>query len=236
MEHVASIPSAGSGRMSPEAVALAVLLHALAALALWALAMYRPMLVPPVEGLRPPAEITADKPTQVRPSGEAPKDVAAPAQRSLEDSVPKPAAAVTPHTQPNPSPLVAPRPQAQPPAVARHQDTPTPPSSPFVNPADEHNRATAEQNYLWEVVRKLRGYRYHAQVQMVEGLTVVQIVVARNGQLLDAQVVRSSGQPGMDQGVLAGVRQGSPYTPLPPTISGPSATFRLPLVSVPEQQ
>ena len=351
MEHVASIPSAGSGRMSPEAVALAMLLHALAALALWALAMYRPILVPPedpveitleqpkppdpppppqpqpkptpqpappIEALRPPAEITADKPTQVRPSGEAPKDVAAPAQRSLEDSVPKPAAAppppaetamaaptppepkpappaprpplfrlptpgptvepmpprpipaptveppppprpsppvptppavahpqphpappppaVTPHTQPNPSPLVAPRPQAQPPAVARHQDTPTPPSSPFVNPADEHNRATAEQNYLWEVVRKLRGYRYHAQVQMVEGLTVVQIVVARNGQLLDAQVVRSSGQAGMDQGVLAGVRQGSPYTPLPPTISGPSATFRLPLVSVPEQQ
>ena len=345
MEHVASLPSSASGRMSPEAVALAVLLHALAALALWWLALHRPILVPPddpveitlekpkppepvpqpkpvpqpppIEALRPPAEITADKPTQVRPSGEAAKDVAAPPQRSLEDATPKPPAAppppaetalaaptppapapsppaprpplfrlptpgptvepmpprpapaptvepmspprpsppaptppavahpqphpappppsVTPHTQPNPSPLVAPRPQQQPPAVARHQDSPTPPSSPFVNPADEHSRATAEQNYLWEVVRKLRGYRYHAQVQMVEGLTVVQVVIARNGQLLDAQVVRSSGQAGMDQGVLAGVRQGSPYTPLPPTISGASATFRLPLVSVPDQ-
>src|SRR5688572_13569992 len=100
MEHVASIPSAASGRMSPEAVALAILLHALAALSLWWLAVYRPIMVPPVdpveitleqpkppppppqsqpkpipqpappiEGLRPPAEITADKPTQVRPSG-----------------------------------------------------------------------------------------------------------------------------------------------------------------------
>jgi protein TonB len=119
--------------------------------------------------------------------------------------------------------------------VARHQDTPTPPSSPFVNPADEHNRATAEQNYLWEVVRKLRGYRYHANVQMQEGLTVVMVVIARDGRLLSAQVVRSSGSQAMDDGVLAGVRQGSPYTPLPDGIHGPSATFRLPLVSMHER-
>jgi protein TonB len=147
-----------------------------------------------------------------------------------------PPPAITPHPQPNPSPLVAPRPPSQPPAVARRQDQPTAPSSPFVNPADEFNRATAEQNYLWEVVRRLRGYRYHANVAMVEGMTVVQIVIARDGRLIDAHVVRSSGQTAMDQGVLAGIRQGSPYTPLPASISGASATFRLPLISVPERQ
>ena len=129
---------------------------------------------------------------------------------------------------------MAPHPQSEPPAVARHQEVPTPPSSPFVNPADEHTRATAEQNYLWEVVRKLRGYRYHADVPLMEGLTVVQVVIARDGRLLDAQVVRSSGVPAMDQGVLAGIRQGSPYARLPESLSGPSARFRLPLVSVPE--
>ncbi|TMJ27276.1 MAG: energy transducer TonB [Alphaproteobacteria bacterium] len=339
MDHVASVPSAASGRMSPEAVGLAVVLHAALALALWALAAYRPIIElpeepieitiekpkppepppppppqqaqpkplppPPVEGLRPPAEITADKPTQVRPSGEAPKDVAAPPPRSLEQAAPQPPtppsppppetamvapsppspvpppdrpmlqpfpkptlgpsieppppttprppetpppavarpqpqptppppAPVTPHQQPRPSPLVAPHPQSEPPAVARHQEVPTPPSSPFVNPADEHTRATAEQNYLWEVVRKLRGYRYHADVPLMEGLTVVQVVIARDGRLLDAQVVRSSGVPAMDQGVLAGIRQGSPYARLPESLSGPSARFRLPLVSVPE--
>jgi protein TonB len=31
--------------------------------------------------------------------------------------------------------------------------------------------------------------------------------------------------------VLAGVRSGSPYAPLPPDIRGDSATFDLPLVS-----
>ncbi|MBS0524153.1 MAG: TonB family protein [Proteobacteria bacterium] len=313
MDHVASVPSATSGRMSPEAVGLAVLLHVAAGLALWWLAEHAPTITPredpievtierprppepppppppqaqpkpmppppPVEGLKPPAEIEADKATSVRPSGEAPKDIAAPPQRSLEEMTPKPSDApkppaetamaapspplpapppvekpptvarpqpqpqrappppsVAPHQQPNPSPLVSPRPQSQPPAVARHQDTPTPPSSPFVNPAAEHARATAEQNYLWQVVSRLRGYRYHADVPVREGLTVVMVTIARDGRLLDAQVVRSSGVPAMDQGVLAGIRQGAPYAPLPASLSGPSARFRLPLVSVPDRR
>jgi TonB family protein len=326
--------------MSPEGIVLAVLLHAVAALALWWLAEHAPTIVPkenpievtiersppkppeppppppqaqpkpippppPDEGLKPPAELEADKATSVRPSGEAPKDVAAPPQRSLEEMVPKPSdspqpppetAMVAPNPpspvpppdrptlqplpkpapgptveplpprpsppvekppppvahpqpqpqrappppavthQPRPSPLVAPRSQSQPPAVARHQDTPTQPSSPFVNPADEHARATAEQNYLWQVVSRLRGYRYHADVPVREGLTVVQVIIARDGRLLDAQVVRSSGVAAMDQGVLAGIRQGAPYAPLPASLSGPSARFRLPLVSVPDER
>jgi protein TonB len=64
-------------------------------------------------------------------------------------------------------------------------------------------------------------------------LTVVQIVIARDGRLLDVRVTQSSGVAEMDQGVLNGVRQGSPYTPLPPEIAGDRASFTLPLVSVP---
>ncbi len=328
--------------MRPEAIGLAVVLHAVAALALWYLAAHAPTIVPkedpievtiersppkppepppppppqaqpkpmppppPIEGLKPPAEKEADKATSVRPSGEAPKDIAAPPQRSLEEMVPKPAdqpkppetamvapnppspvpppdrpqleplpkpgpgptvepmppprpkppvekpptvakpqpqpqraappPSLTPHQQPHSSPLVAPRPQTQPPAVARHRGTPTEPSSTFVNPAAEHARATAEQNYLWQVVSKLRGYRYHADVPVKEGLTVVMVTIARDGRLLDAQVVRSSGVSAMDQGVLAGIRQGSPYAPLPASVSGSSARFRLPLVSVPDER
>ena len=33
-------------------------------------------------------------------------------------------------------------------------------------------------------------------------------------------------------GLLAGVRAGAPYTPLPPEIKGESASFDLPLVSI----
>ena len=56
-------------------------------------------------------------------------------------------------------------------------------------------------------------------------------VIARDGRLLNVTVSRSSGIPEFDQGVLAGVRSGSPYAPLPPDIKGDSATFDLPLIS-----
>ena len=138
--------------------------------------------------------------------------------------------------QPAPSPLVAPQRPSEPPAVARHQDRPTPPSSPFVNPAAEHARATAEQNYLWQVVSRLRGYRYHADVPVREGLTVVMVTIARDGRLLDAEVVRSSGVAAMDRGVLAGIRQGAPYAPLPAALAGPSARVRLPRVAGPDER
>jgi TonB family protein len=341
MDHVASVPSATSGRMRPEALALAALLHVAAAVAMWWLAMHAPIIQPevepieitiepakpkppeppppppqqakpqppppPIESIKPPAELEADKATSVRPSGEAPKDVAAPPPDSYEKPVPQPPTPPAPPTetamvappapspvpppdrpmlrplpkpeagptidslppprprppvekpppavappqpqrpvppppsanirpQPMPSPLIAPR-RSEPPAVARHSDTPTPPSSPFVNPADERARSTAEQNYLWQVIGRLRNYRYHLeQPTEQQGLTVVMVTIARNGQLLDATVVRSSGIAGMDQGVLNGIRQGAPYAPLPQSLSGPSARFRLPLVSIPEER
>ena len=58
------------------------------------------------------------------------------------------------------------------------------------------------------------------------------LVIARDGRLLDVKVTRSSGYPEFDNGVLQGVRSGSPYAPLPPEIKGDSAAFDLPLVSV----
>ena len=87
-------------------------------------------------------------------------------------------------------------------------------------------------NYLWQVANKLAGYRYQARVSAREGVTVVQIVIARDGRLLNVSVIRSSGVPEFDKGVLDGVRAGSPYSPLPPDIKGDSASFNLPLMSI----
>jgi TonB family protein len=110
-----------------------------------------------------------------------------------------------------------------------------PSTSPFVNPADTYNRARVADNYLWQIARKLQGYRYEAHVNVSHGTTVVRVTIARDGRLLDVEVSRSSGVPEFDRGVLAGVRSGSPYDPLPPDIQGASATFTLPLVSVNRQ-
>lgn len=114
-------------------------------------------------------------------------------------------------------------------SAGTQSENPSP--SPFVNPADTYNKARAADNYLWQVVRRLQGYRYTANVNASQGITVVRVVIARDGRLLAVSVSRSSGIPEFDQGVLAGVRSGSPYAPLPPDIKGDSATFDLPLVS-----
>lgn len=290
--------SSRSDRLSPAALALAVLLHGLVVLALWWMSINQPQRAlieeaievsleqpprppPPPEtkspaplvepGLRPPAPVTADRPTQALPSQPlsraapappppmpapmpreptrlplseppppdrlAPKPFDSPAlpepapipppplQSLLAPPAPPPPA---PRPELKPSPLT-PAPQRTPPA-AQSEEPPSP--HPFVNPADAYTRARVADNYLWQVARKLEGYRYEANVRVNRGVTVVRIVIARDGRLLDASIARSSGVPEFDRGVLAGVRSGSPYTPLPPDIKGASASFDLPLVSV----
>lgn len=243
---------------------------------------------PPIDGLRPPADITADRPTQVLPPAASkeppapppPMEQATPTPPSLlqptppvqqatpapQPPTPAPLPSPTDFAKPGPTPppqpqqqqqqphqqqaLAAPTPHVPPPQAPKPELRPSPlttapqrrsPSAPqtteppsqhpFVNPADTYARARVSDNYLWQVARKLSGYRYQANTRANEGLTVVKVVIARNGRLLDVSVVRSSGIPEFDQGVLAGVRQGSPYSPLPPDIKGESAAFTLPLVS-----
>jgi len=235
--------------------------------------------VPPapiIPGLRPPAPLTSDNPTQVPPAAAPSKEASAPQPPSLQELVPplepqpppptaaefgklQPPKPEPPKPQPHPSPPqehamvtptrpmpappmprppelqpspLRPAPQRQAPAVTPH-DQASP--SPFVNPADAYNRARVADNYLWQVVQRLVGYRYHANVAATQGVTVVRVVIARDGRLLDVSVAQSSGYPEFDRGVLAGVRSGSPYAPLPPEIHGDSATFTLPLVSVQRQ-
>ena len=292
MPNDVSVSSFRSDRMSPSAVALAVLLHVLAALALWWMSVNQtplppseapvditfeqpkvpepppapappkkePPPVPPVElGLRPPAAITADKPTQVPSTPEQPKEALPPQPPSQEQAAPQPqpppavaselpkpalpslpqeahGSLAMPPAKPSPPPQrpelrpspLAMAPQRQPPAGARSEE---PSPSPFVNPADTYNRARVADNYLWQVVRKLSGYRYYARVNVERGITVVRVVIARDGRLLDIDIAQSSGYPAFDSGVVAGVRAGSPYAPLPPEIKGDRATFTLPLVS-----
>jgi TonB family protein len=295
MAHAVSTFSSRSDRLSPVALALAVLLHALVVLTLWGLSIYRPQPLPPDEvievsfeppkpppppeqapkppaplvepGLRPPAAMTADRPTQALPAEPRPKALPAPPPPMPQEASraplrqppppqpppPKPAeqaAPVEPAPVPAPTmqsllapptpPPPAPRPELQPspltpaptrrPPAAQPKEEPSP--HPFVNPADAYSRARVADNYLWQVARKLEGYRYEANVRVSRGVTVVRIVIARDGRLLDVSIARSSGVPEFDRGVLAGVRSGSPYSPLPPDIKGESASFDLPLVSV----
>jgi protein TonB len=212
----------------------------------------RPTQVPPTQAPSqatpaPPPPMEAPKPRELpQPAAPPPPAAAAPAPPPVAPPAapvpqrPQQQAHATPQPPPQaprperqPSPLSTAPPSRPPAAPADPKDAPSP--HPFVNPADTYNRARVSDNYLWQVVRKLHNYRYQANVDATQGLTVVRVVIARDGRLLDAQIAQSSGVPEFDRGVLAGVRQGSPYTPLPPDIQGASATFTLPLVSTRRQ-
>jgi TonB family protein len=278
-----------SDRMSPPAIALAVLLHALVILAIWWAAVHQqqqqpgeevveitfeapkapeppaaaplppqqPQYTPPVQaspmplGVPPPAPLTSNRPTQVPQAPVQPKELPqtpqlpssreaaaamaatpapvepapVPAPALPDMAAARPAAPEPPRPELRPSPL-APKPQ-RPPAAPSADQSP----HPFVNPADAYSRSRLADNYLGQIARKIVGYTYQAHTNVRQGTSVVRIVIARDGRLVGAEIIRSSGVPEFDRGVLAGVRAGAPYTPLPPEIKGETASFDLPLVS-----
>lgn len=316
--------------MSPLALALAILLHALVAAALWWLAQQKapvptaeeaitvsfeqpkpvdppapeppppvaqpkqvplPQTLPPINlGVRPPAPVTGDRPTQAPPTDQVSKEPPAPPpppeSKDEPDLLPQPEVAppappvearvapapaeqglkvaptppqqAAPAKPADPVPAQKPMPQQQalaapprpPPPAPKPELKPSPLSTApsqrppsassaerpsdhrFVNPADTYARAKVADNYLSEVLRKIVGYRYESSARRRQGVTVVRIVIARDGRLLGASVISSSGEPEFDEGVLAGVRAGAPYSPLPDNIKGASAPFDLPLVSI----
>jgi protein TonB len=149
-----------------------------------------------------------------------------PQQQALATPPRPPPPAPKPELKPSP---LSTAPTRRPPSASSAE----PPSEHrFVNPADSYARAKVADNYLSEVLRKIVGFRYQSNTQRRQGVTVVRIVIARDGRLLGATVISSSGEPEFDEGVLAGVRAGAPYSPLPDNIKGASAPFDLPLVSI----
>jgi len=85
----------------------------------------------------------------------------------------------------------------------------------------------ARESYVSAMWDKLRSYRLRMKVEAKEGTAAVQIVIARDGRVLDAHLVRSSGETEMDTGMLLALYRNGPYAPLPPEIPGSSATFHL---------
>jgi len=274
----------------PLAVALAALLHAVMAMALWAAWVQRPPLPPDEEAIQVSLELPRAPPPRleratvspaaqpltapllkaplallpspqqqaplqfqmapqvqspaVRPPLPKPSEFAAPptaAPAPIPPSTPAPTlqSLLAPLTTPPPPTPPAreldfrhapPTAAAPPPPLAATDEEPSAP--PDATPADAFSRTRAADSYLWQVVRKLESYRFQASVAANRGVTVVRIVIARDGKLLEASIAKSSGVPEFDRGVLAGVRAGSPYAPLPADIKGASASFDLPLVSV----
>jgi protein TonB len=99
----------------------------------------------------------------------------------------------------------------------------------FVNPAASQIRA--KEVYLAQVFRRFAQYLPDLREKNQDGTVVVRFVIARNGQLVDVSIVRSSGVVALDRGLLEAVRAASPYPPIPAIIPGNQVEFTQPILA-----
>jgi protein TonB len=157
-----------------------------------------PQPPPPERELRqeeppPPvkAEVTLPKPLPRKPAPQRQEKIAAPA--------PQPAPA---HVAAEPQPDATPMPKAQ----AAH--------TPSMDPMEtwEHKLLARMQGFL--------KYPPRALLRRQDGVAYVRVVVDRQGNLVSAELQRSSGIPLLDDEAVAVVARAKPYPPPPPEVAG----------------
>jgi TonB family protein len=186
-------------------------------------------MLPPVEA--PPPPVTASEIPAVAPPPPPPppKPMPQPARPPQAPPPPAPRAEV-PQRQLVPSPLHAPtQPQQQAPGNSQQAARSAP--SPFVNPADVYGQRKSHEDYRWSIERQIAQHRSYATNtrDSEEGTVVIAVTIARDGNLLNVGISRSSGSRNLDNMVLAVTRQAAPYPPLPNDLTGDRQTFVLQL-------
>jgi TonB family protein len=112
------------------------------------------------------------------------------------------------------------------------QDAP----SPATRAALDHSHRQAQQDYLWQIIRRLSQERFTDWSEASEvGLVVVRLAIAKDGRLLDVSLARSSGFSSLDRGVIDTIRKASPFAPLPATLAADQSTFVVPINLMPER-
>jgi periplasmic protein TonB len=103
--------------------------------------------------------------------------------------------------------------------------------TPAAAPKSEPMQRKAEEDYFWQIVRKISQYRFYSKAQdsVLQGLVVTRMTIARDGRLLDVSLLKSSGFPNLDRAVVETIRQASPFAPLPADLAQSQQTFIVPV-------
>jgi protein TonB len=131
------------------------------------------------------------------------------------------------------------------PQAAAVQSTPGRRSTPDVRPAtsapggpppaaarmSDAVQQKAEEDYFYQIVRKISQYRFYSRSQesAPRGLVVTRMTIGRDGRLLDVALVKSSGFPDLDDAVVSTIRQASPFAPLPGDLVQDHKSFIVPV-------
>jgi protein TonB len=101
----------------------------------------------------------------------------------------------------------------------------------LVNPAQGAAQTRAKDAYLWQVIRKFSQYLPDLRQKNEGGTVVLRFAIARDGRLMDASIVQSSGVIALDRGLLEALKAASPYPPLPAEIPGGTVVFTQPIAA-----
>jgi periplasmic protein TonB len=79
-------------------------------------------------------------------------------------------------------------------------------------------------------LERFKRFPAAARAQGVEGSTIVEFKVSRDGAVSDWRIVRSSGQPLLDEAALAMIARAAPVPAAPNDVSGATFTLTVPVV------
>lgn len=101
---------------------------------------------------------------------------------------------------------------AQATASVRQQGFDAPPVD---NGGEDQAQQAAEARYIAAWTRRVEEYgnRHYPAPSQLDGQLRVRVVIGREGQLLQAEVIQSSGHPELDQAALQALQGAAPYRP-----------------------
>jgi len=173
----------------------------------WEISLYTPAPPAPVAAVAPPPEVTPPpKPAPPKPKA-APKPK--PKPKRIEQTEPKPVTRYLPKETP-PEESAPPPPAPAPTTVATAGPltglaNPAPPVQPDPKPDFDGLR-----RYLANQIRQNTHYPGEARRNGWEGQVLIRAVIGGNGDLLEAEIVKSSGHAALDDEALATLRRVMP--------------------------
>lgn len=150
-------------------------------------------------------------------------------ERQSDKSEEKPEEKVEAPT-PAPEPELVVRPEKPEPQVKREEQAPPAP----VATAPPPPRASAAQVASWHrtialQLERHKGYPPAAKSRRQTGVVQLNFAIDRNGRVVQARIVQSSGVAALDQETLATVRRAQPFPAPPPNMPGQTFEFTVPI-------
>lgn len=106
-------------------------------------------------------------------------------------------------------------------------------SSVLLTGVEEEKTSFVSPAYLAAIRKRIEHFqRYprYARENGIEGTTVLQFTIRRDGYLEEVRVLESSGFKMLDEAALTAIRDAAPFAPFPQSQSGTTLRLQLPIV------